>query len=83
MQGRGCEACRHTGYKGRTAIYEILPFSMTVKELTLHRASSDVVKGKAREEGMRTLRDAGWERVREGLTTFQEVLRVTADADFG
>jgi len=75
-RGTGCETCRFTGYKGRTAIYEILPFAAPIRELTMQRAPSAIIKQKASELGMRTLRQDGWVRVREGVTTFEEVLRV-------
>ncbi|GMW02739.1 MAG: pilus biosynthesis protein TapB [Candidatus Hydrogenedentota bacterium] len=80
-RGRGCDACRNTGYKGRVAIYEILPFSGTIKELTIERAASTIIKRKAVQEGMRTLRQAGWARICAGITTFEEVMRVTAESD--
>ena len=80
-QGTGCEACRQTGYKGRMAICEILPFTRPIKELTVRGATSDEIKAKARELGMSTLRDAGWARVKSGLTSVEEVLRVTAETD--
>ncbi len=80
-RGRGCDACRHTGYKGRLAIAEILPFSQPIRELTVRGATSGEIKQKGRELGMNTLRDAGWQRVKAGQTTIEEVLRVTADND--
>ena len=81
LRGKGCEQCRHTGYRGRIAIYEILPFTNEVKELTVQRATALDIKRKALEQGMRTLRASGWARVQEGGTTVEEVLRVTADAE--
>jgi len=80
-KGRGCETCRHTGYRGRVAIYEILPFSDPIKDLTNNRSPSTEIKRKGRELGMRTLREAGWQQVCRGATTLEEVLRVTSDAD--
>jgi len=80
-RGRGCDACRHTGYKGRMAIAEILPFSQPIRELTVKGATSGEIKQKGRALGMNTLRDAGWFRVKSGQTTIEEVLRVTADSD--
>jgi general secretion pathway protein E len=80
-RGRGCDACRHTGYKGRLAIAEILPFSQPIRELTVKGATSGEIKQKGRALGMLTLRDAGWTRVKSGQTTIEEVLRVTADTD--
>ena len=65
-KGTGCEACRKTGYKGRIAICEVLPFTPEIKELTVKRATSSDIKQKGRELGMRTLRTAGWARVMTG-----------------
>ena len=75
------DTCRQTGYKGRLAIAEILPFTQPIKELTVRGATSGEIKLKGRELGMSTLRDAGWNRVKSGITTVEEVLRVTADTD--
>ncbi len=80
-KGAGCETCRNTGYRGRLAIYEILPFTNSIKDLTVQRAPSTQIKAVACKEGMKTLREAGRLRVEEGRTTFEEVLRVTADVD--
>ena len=77
--GKGCENCKFTGYKGRTAIYEILELGEPVKDLILKRASSDQVRKKAISLGMRTLRMDGWEKVLAGITTPDEVLRVTQE----
>ncbi len=82
-RGAGCEMCRYTGYKGRIAIYEILPFWDVIKQMTVQRAPSTEIKRKACEMGMRTLRESGWLRVKQGLSTFEEVLRVTADTEVG
>ena len=81
MKGCGCEACRHTGYRGRIAIYEILPFTNEIKEMTVQRATALDIKRTALEQGMRTLRASGWQRVCQGVTTVEEVLRVTSDAE--
>jgi type II secretion system protein E len=78
-QGKGCELCKYTGYKGRTAIYEVLVVDEPIKELVLNRASADQIRKKAVSLGMRTLRADGWEKVQRGLTTPEEVLRVTQD----
>ena len=75
--GTGCAACKDTGYKGRTAIYEFLVVSDAVQQLILTRASSHDVARAAQQTGMRTLRQDGWQRILQGLTTPQEVLRVT------
>ncbi|MDD5436237.1 MAG: ATPase, T2SS/T4P/T4SS family, partial [Candidatus Omnitrophica bacterium] len=76
-EGKGCDACRFTGYKGRTAIYEFLELNESIKELVLKRSSSDQIKKKALEHGMRTLRQDGWEKIMRGITTPSEVIRVT------
>jgi type II secretion system protein E len=76
-EGKGCDACRFTGYKGRTAIYEFLEMSEPIRELVLKRSSSEQIKKKAIEHGMRTLRQDGWEKILMGITTPSEVIRVT------
>jgi len=76
-EGKGCEFCKHTGYKGRTAIYEMLVMNDAIRELVLKRASSDQIKTKALALGMRTLRQDGWEKITRGITTPSEVIRVT------
>jgi type II secretory ATPase GspE/PulE/Tfp pilus assembly ATPase PilB-like protein len=78
-EGKGCEACKFTGYKGRTAIYEFLPMNEDIRDLVLRRASSDQIKNKALELGMHTLRMDGWEKIKKGLTTVNEVIRVTKE----
>ncbi len=75
----GCEECSGTGYRGRSGIYELLLMNESIRELILKHASADVVKAAAVANGMRTLRDDGWLKVREGTTTVAEVLRVTQD----
>jgi type II secretory ATPase GspE/PulE/Tfp pilus assembly ATPase PilB-like protein len=80
-QGVGCDLCRHTGYRGRIAIYEMLPFSPAVKEMTNQRANAHEIKKIALKEGLTTLRTSGWQRVCQGMSTIEEVLRVTADAE--
>jgi len=76
--GRGCPACKGTGFKGRTAIYEFLIVSEPLQQLILKRASSHEIARIAQETGkMRTLRQDGWQKILAGLTTPQEVLRVT------
>ncbi|MFH0986385.1 MAG: ATPase, T2SS/T4P/T4SS family [Candidatus Omnitrophota bacterium] len=75
--GRGCKACSQTGYKGRAAIYEILLINEGIKSLILTKAPSHVIKEKALELGMHTLKQDGWDKVLSGMTTPEEVLRVT------
>ncbi len=76
-RGKGCEACKFTGYKGRTAIYETLFIDDSIRELVLNKASSAEIKKKALSLGMRTLRDNGLEEIAKGRTTLEEVMRVT------
>ena len=76
-EGKGCELCKYTGYKGRTAIYEILTINEPIRELILKRASTEQIKRKALSLGMHTLRRDGWEKVLGGITTPAEVIRVT------
>ncbi|MBM3245276.1 MAG: type II/IV secretion system protein, partial [Candidatus Omnitrophica bacterium] len=77
-RGKGCDACKGIGYKGRTAIYEILTINDEIQELILSKSSATQIKKRAREVGFKTLRDAGIEKVRMGVTTPEEVLRVTS-----
>lgn len=76
-QAKGCEECRFTGYHGRTAIYEIIAVNEPIRELILHRASSQQIKQMAVSQGMRTLRQEGLQKAFAGLTTITEVIRVT------
>jgi len=76
-EGKGCDECKHTGYKGRTAIYEVLVVDSEIKNLIMARESADKIKAKAIERGMRVLRQDGWEKIKMGRTTPTEVLRVT------
>ena len=76
-KGVGCEACRQFGYQGRLGIYEILIVSEAIRPLVLSRAAASTIAQRAMEHGMRTLRMDGWNKVKAGLTTIEEVLRVT------
>jgi type IV pilus assembly protein PilB len=73
----GCSSCNFSGYKGRIAIYEVMPFFEKLKELIFERASAAEIKKIARLEGMKTLRESGITKVLEGVTTLEEVIRVT------
>ncbi len=77
--GGGCDRCKHRGYLGRVAIIEALPVSEAVRRLIIKRASSAVVKNQAISEGMRTLRMVGIDKALEGITTLEEIWRVTAE----
>ena len=75
--GLGCEQCRQFGYQGRMGIYELLIVNEALRPLILNRAAASTMAQKAIENGMRTLRIDGWNKVRAGQTTIEEVLRVT------
>ena len=77
FRGKGCKTCNNTGYIGRTGIYEILVVNEEIKKLILQKVSSDVIKEKALKMGMKTLRQDGWNKVMLGITTPEEVIRVT------
>ena len=76
-RGAGCENCRQLGYQGRMGIYELLILNEALRPLILNRAPSSTIANKAIEGGMRTLRTDGWNKVKAGVTTIEEVLRVT------
>jgi len=75
--GKGCEACNYSGYKGRLAIYEIMPVSERIKHLVLSEASTQTIRETALEEGMRSLRDSGLLAIYDGVTSVEEVIRET------
>jgi type IV pilus assembly protein PilB len=77
-RGRGCEECAQTGYAGRLALYEVLPMTDEIRSLVMSHASTDEIRKRAIAAGMVTLRESGLTKVREGSTTIEEVLRVTA-----
>jgi type IV pilus assembly protein PilB len=73
----GCARCSHTGYKGRVGMYEVMTLSDEIRALTIDRASADVIRATAVQQGMRLLRDDGLEKVRMGVTSIAEVARVS------
>lgn len=75
--GMGCPECNNTGYKGRIALYEVMPVKNELKELILQGASSSDIKREAVRLGMSTLRQSGIKKVMDGITTIEEILRVT------
>lgn len=79
-QGKGCEKCDKSGYKGRTAIFEILGMSRTIRELIVKDATDLEIRDKAIEEGFVTLREAAIKKMVEGVTTVEEVMSVTIAA---
>jgi general secretion pathway protein E/type IV pilus assembly protein PilB len=76
-RGAGCEQCRQLGYQGRQGIYELLILNESIRPLILSRAAASTIAAKAMDMGMRTLRTDGWNKVKAGRTTIEEVLRVT------
>jgi type IV pilus assembly protein PilB len=77
VKGVGCATCNNTGYKGRVALYEVMRFSDDLKEMVLQGASAAELKVGAIKKGMATLRMSGIKKVLEGVTTPEEILRVT------
>ncbi len=78
-KGSGCPRCNHTGYKGRVALYEVLPVREEIRELILQGASAGEIKKGAIQFGMKTLRQAALQKLREGITTVEEVLKTTVE----
>jgi len=76
-RGRGCPACGNTGYKGRIGIYEVMPMKDQIKELTLEGASADEIRRTAVNLGMKTLRMSGLAKIKDGLTSVEEIARAT------
>ena len=76
-RGKGCDDCRGTGYKGRQGVYELLEVDDALREMIMKREGANKIKRYAVEHGMKTLRDDGWDRVRAGVTTAEEVMRIT------
>jgi type IV pilus assembly protein PilB len=77
MKGVGCKTCNGSGYKGRVALYEVMRFTDSLKELVLQGASSAELKAGAIKAGMSSLRMSGIKKVLDGVTTTEEILRVT------
>ncbi len=77
-QGKGCDRCARTGYKGRIALYEVMPMGEQLREFVLNGASATEIKREAMRLGMMSLRQSGLMRLKEGVITVEEVLRVTA-----
>ena len=75
----GCEECRKSGFRGRMGIYELILITDTIRPLIVARESASVIKNEALKQGMRTLRDDGWSKVLAGITTVEEVVRVSEE----
>lgn len=77
--GSGCDRCKNRGYLGRVALIEALPVTETIRRLIIKRASAAVIKTQGINEGMKTLRMVGIDKAMEGITTLEEIWRVTAE----
>jgi len=75
----GCRKCRNTGYKGRTAIFEIIPMTREIRKLIFNNSNEDDIRTKALEDGMVSLRESGLRKVLDGTTSIQEILRSTVE----
>jgi type II secretory ATPase GspE/PulE/Tfp pilus assembly ATPase PilB-like protein len=78
----GCDSCRGTGYSGQIGIFEVLMMNERIREMTLANASASQIKRAAMSTGMKTLRGDGWRKVTRGITTVDEVMRVTMEDEF-
>ena len=76
-RGKGCKHCSFTGFRGRAGIYELLIVDDTIRGLILAKANAQTIRKAARKDGMHLLRDDGWKKVLRGITTVEEILRVT------
>lgn len=79
IKGKGCSKCNYTGYKGRLGIFELLEVTKPIKELITQKADSDAIRALAMKEGMITMMEDGVQKIANGLTTIEEVLRVTKE----
>jgi type II secretory ATPase GspE/PulE/Tfp pilus assembly ATPase PilB-like protein len=77
FQGKGCDNCNHTGYQGRLGVYELLVTSDNLGTMVMSGESTGDLRRTARREGMNTMRDDAWIKVLNGITTVEEVIRVT------
>jgi type II secretory ATPase GspE/PulE/Tfp pilus assembly ATPase PilB-like protein len=78
-KGEGCDECAQTGYWGRIGAYEILPIDDKIKSLMLNKPDAATIKAEAIKNGMRTLKEDGLKLVLEGITTMEEVYRITQE----
>jgi type II secretion system protein E len=77
-KGSGCRSCRQTGFRGRLGIFELMITGESIREMCVQRTNASVIRNQALKEGMLTLRQDGWRKVQSGITTIDEVARVTA-----
>lgn len=78
-RGKGCKVCNYTGYEGRIGIFEVLEINEDIRKLIMQRSSSDEIKKRAIEHGMTTMLEDGIRKILQGVTTLEEVLRVTRE----
>ena len=78
--GKGCDACNNTGYRGRMGLYEIMMLDDDLRDMIIKHASTQVRRAEAKKRGMKPVRSAGLMAIYDGVTTIEEVLRVTEDA---
>ncbi len=81
MRGKGCPACNNTGYKGRVGFYQVMPMREEIKELILNGANTAEIKRESMRIGIKTMRQSGLTKLKEGVTSFEEVLRITVSDD--
>ncbi|MBW4054998.1 MAG: type IV-A pilus assembly ATPase PilB [Proteobacteria bacterium] len=81
MRGTGCPACNNTGYKGRVGFYQVMPMREEIKELILNGANTAEIKRESMRIGIKTMRQSGLTKLKEGVTSFEEVLRTTVSDD--
>ena len=76
-KGKGCKICRQTGYVGRVGLFEVLEVTKNIRRLITEKSDSDIISQAAKEEGMKSMLEDGLEKVSQGITTIEEVIRVT------
>ncbi|HIJ80106.1 MAG TPA: type IV-A pilus assembly ATPase PilB [Desulfuromonadales bacterium] len=81
MRGKGCPICNNTGYKGRVGFYQVMPMKEEIRELILNGANTAEIKRESMRIGIKTMRQSGLTKLKEGVTSFEEVLRVTVADD--
>lgn len=77
VKGKGCRECRNSGYRGRLGIYELLMVTDELREMIVQRKSATDMLTLARKQGLKLMRDDGWTKVIKGMTTVEEIVRVT------
>jgi type II secretory ATPase GspE/PulE/Tfp pilus assembly ATPase PilB-like protein len=80
-RGKGCTKCRHTGYYDREGLFELVVISEAIQKLTVQKATESEIREQALKEGYRTMRQEGLVKVTEGITTIEEVIRVTSGVE--